>query len=291
MGVPSSHLVGQRRQDAAPRGRPGMPESDRAPGDVHLAPVHRPRRLSLPAFLPRRRVRQDLRTERFVNAAGPFVSDVCAKLGTDVPVFSERHLKASFHDVHGVIPRDAPLVIWEDAQHLSWSPAERALLMESEETRWLLDAFPASVHTRPEGGGAGDNVLVLWPYDARPVDVVFPIDADDVFPEIVLRGISRAVPGMQRYLEPLPKAFVDGGYYTKTAENRFLTGPLGLEGAFIVGALSGYGLMAACGAAELLAAHVTDAPRPEYAGAFTLERYDDPAYKTKFTAWGSKGQL
>jgi hypothetical protein len=149
-----------------------------------------------------------VRTARFVNAAGPLVADVCAWMGVQLPIFSERHLKASFHDVHGVLARDAPLVIWEDRQRLAWNEADRALLSESDETRWLLQEFPASVHTRPEGGGGSDNVLVLWPYDAEPVEVVFPIEVDPVFPEVALRGIARAVPGMRRYLDPFPKAFV-----------------------------------------------------------------------------------
>ncbi len=242
------------------------------------------------------RVRHDDRehhvtTPCFVNAAGPFVSEVGALLDVHLPVFSELHVKASIRDVHGVLPRNAPLVIWEDPQKLDWSDAERAALAEDAELRWLLEELPPSVHTRPEGGGASDNALVLWPYDAQPVDVVFPIRSDPVFPEVVLRGIARAVPGMRRYLDPLPRAFVDGGYYTKTRENRFLVGPLPVEGAFVLGALSGYGLMAACGAAELLAAHITGAALPTYAPAFAVARYDDPAYVERFAAWGSRGQL
>ena len=71
---------------------------------------------------------------------------------------------------------------------------------------------------------------------------------------------------------------MDGGYYTKTRENRFLAGPLPLEGAFVIGGLSGYGIMASNTAADLLADHVTERPLPPYASAFLPSRYDDPAY-------------
>jgi len=84
---------------------------------------------------------------------------------------------------------------------------------------------------------------------------------------------------------------VDGGYYTKTEENRFLAGPLPVEGAYVIGALSGYGLMAANGAADLLADHVAGRPLPDYAPAFALDRYDDPAYRASLAAWGDSGQL
>jgi hypothetical protein len=49
--------------------------------------------------------------------------------------------------------------------------------------------------------------------------------------------------------------------------------------------------MAACGAAELVAAHATGAPLPPYADAFRLERYDDPDYRARLDAWGFTGQL
>jgi glycine/D-amino acid oxidase-like deaminating enzyme len=64
-----------------------------------------------------------------------------------------------------------------------------------------------------------------------------------------------------------------------------------VDGAHVIGALSGYGLMAACGAGELLAAHVTGGPPPDYAPAFALTRYDDPAYLARLEAWGPTGQL
>ena len=63
------------------------------------------------------------------------------------------------------------------------------------------------------------------------------------------------------------------------------------DAAYVLGALSGYGLMAACAAAELLAAHMTSATLPIYAQAFSLERYADPAYQRLVKEWGSTGQL
>lgn len=78
--------------------------------------------------------------------------------------------------------------------------------------------------------------------------------------------------------------FVDGGYYTKAADNLPLIGPVpgAPAGAFMCGALSGYGVMAANAAGELLAQHVVGAPLPErYAPAFLPERWLDEAYVRK----------
>lgn len=70
----------------------------------------------------------------------------------------------------------------------------------------------------------------------------------------------------------------DGGFYTKTQENRPLIGPLGVEGGFVVGALSGFGVMASSAAGELAATWITGGELPDYAASLALQRYDDPAY-------------
>jgi glycine/D-amino acid oxidase-like deaminating enzyme len=70
-----------------------------------------------------------------------------------------------------------------------------------------------------------------------------------------------------------------------------LIGPLPVEGAFIIGALSGYGLMASQAAGELIAAHITHQELPDYAHAFDLRRYQDPQYLDLLNTWGSTGQL
>jgi glycine/D-amino acid oxidase-like deaminating enzyme len=132
---------------------------------------------------------------------------------------------------------------------------------------------------------------MLWAYHSEPVPPLLPLPADPEFPEIVLRGMTTLVPGLAAYLEKLPKVSVDGGYYTKTRENRPLIGPLPVQGAYILAALSGYGLMAACASGELLAAHVAGGALPGYAPAFVPSRYEEPGYLRKLEAWGATGQL
>ena len=53
--------------------------------------------------------------------------------------------------------------------------------------------------------------------------------------------------------------------------------PLVVIGAFVLGALSGFGTMAACAAGELCAAWIAGAPLPGYAQKLSLARYDDTA--------------
>jgi glycine/D-amino acid oxidase-like deaminating enzyme len=188
------------------------------------------------------------------------------------------------------MPREAPVTIWTDPVRLPWSDDERAELADSEHRR-LLDEFPAGVHGRPEGGGESQSILLIWTYDVEPVQPTFPLQFDPTYAEITIRGMARVIPAMAGYLTRLPRTFVDGGYYTKTRENRFLSGPLPVDGAYVIGALSGYGLMSSNTAADLLASHITGSPLPPYAPAFLPSRYEDPAYVKLLDTWGDSGQL
>lgn len=231
---------------------------------------------------------RDIATGVFVNAAGPFFRRVGEMAGVALPVFGESHVKLSFHDTRGALSQDAPLIIWNDPVHLAWREDEREALAADEEGRRLLDEFPAGVHGRPAGG---DSVLLYWTLDETRMEPVFPQTWDAATPEILLRGMAAMVPALEQYFDHLPRPYVDGGYYGKTEENRPLVGPSPVEGAFLMGAFSGFGIMTACAAGELLAAHVTGAELPPYAGAFTLERYDDPGYLAQFADTSSSGQI
>ena len=225
----------------------------------------------------------------FVNAAGPFLKEVGKLVGVDLPVHTELHLKAIIKDTLEVVGRDAPLLIWNDAQKLPWSDEEREALADDDETRWLTETFPSGVHTRPEGRGT--DILMLWEYHTELMEPVDAPGMDDQYPELALRGLAAMLPRMNGYFTKMPRPQLDGGFYTKTRENRPLVGSMGVEGAYVIGAVSGYGIMSACGVGELLAKHVTGGELPSYANAFSLSRYDDPAYQKKLENWGDSGQL
>jgi glycine/D-amino acid oxidase-like deaminating enzyme len=235
--------------------------------------------------------RRTIGTPRFVNAAGPHVKTVGRLLDVEIPVFCERHAKVAFHDTQAVVPRHAPMMIWTDPVRLPWSDDEREELGQAESLRHLLEEMPAGVHGRPEGGGDSPIMLGVWTYDVEPMEPRFPVEFDPAYAEIVIRGMTRLIPGLRAYVPRLPKHFVDGGYYTKTEENRLLSGPLPVEGAYVLGGLSGYGMMSSNGAADLLADYIAERPLPRYAPAFRLDRYESPAYRALLADWGDSGQL
>jgi sarcosine oxidase, subunit beta len=227
----------------------------------------------------------------FINAAGPFLKEVGALLGTDLPVYTELHMKASINDTSGAVGRDAPLLIWDDPQTLPWEADERLALAEDPESRWLTEPFRAGVHTRPEGGRDSQTILMLWEYQTKISPPNWPPALDDQYPEIALRGLAAMLPAMREYFKKMPRPQLDGGYYTRTRENRPLIGPLEVVGAYLIGAVSGYGIMSACGAGELLAEHVRGLSLPVYARAFQLDRYSDPDYQKKLEIQDDSGQL
>src|SRR5262245_7804175 len=114
---------------------------------------------------------------------------------------------------------------------------------------------------------------------------------DELYPEIALRGLAVMLPRMREYFGRMPRPQLDGGYYTKTPENRPLVGPMGVDGAYVIGAVSGYGIMSACGVGDLLAQQVTGGEPPSYAWAFSLARYDEPEYRKQLENWVESGQL
>lgn len=234
---------------------------------------------------------QTISTRRFVVAGGPHLADVGRMIGVELPVYNEYHAKIAISDRLGIVPRGAPLLIWSDEQKLPWTAEERRMLAEAQDTHWLLDTFPQGVHARPEGSGGSPILLILWTYHTEPVDPVFPPPVDPDYPEIAIRGLATMIPGLRQYFGRLPKPIVDGGYYTKTRENRPLIGRLPVRGAYVIGALSGYGLMASMAAGDLLARYMVGDELPDYASAFSLERYDDPAYRELLEHWGTTGQL
>ena len=234
--------------------------------------------------------------DRFINAAGPFAGNIAAMLDVHLPIENIFQQKIAFEDTLGAIPRDQPFSIDLDDKRLSWSEDEREMLAEDPDLAWLSASLPGGTHCRPEGGEHGKWVKLGWAYNS---DVSIPQEdlanepkLDKQFPEIVIRGAAEFIPSLAAYIEKPPLRFsLYGGYYTLTEENWPLIGPLDDKGAFVVGALSGFGSMAACAAGELAAAWVCDNELPSYAKQLSLARYDDDALMTKLRNSHSKGVL
>lgn len=210
-----------------------------------------------------------IETERVVVAAGPALPAMLQMMDLELPIFHELHSKVTMRDRGRTIPRDAPFVIWSDP----------------------VGDMPGGVHARPVDLTHGDELYLIWTYETDRRPYKWPPQFDEAYRQTCLDGCARMVPGMKMYPAETPGT-IDGGYYCKTPENRPLVGPLPVRGAFVCGALSGSGLMAAHALGELVSQHVAEEQLPDYARWFLPSRYDDPAYRQLMESWGPLvGQL
>jgi glycine/D-amino acid oxidase-like deaminating enzyme len=232
--------------------------------------------------------RSTLQADRLVNAAGPFVQDIARMLGEELPVQCVYQQKIAFADRGGAISRHMPFTIDLDSQQLQWSDEDRELLAADPATRKLVEPMAGGIHCRPDGPVDGAWIKLGWAYNQTPTDPhsVEPIDPH--FPDIVLRAASRLHKGLAQYIGKLPRdAHHYGGYYTMTAENWPLIGPMRTPGAYAAAALSGYGSMAACATGSLAAAWVTGTALPEYAHMLSSARHADAVLMRSLFAAGS----
>lgn len=230
-----------------------------------------------------------LETEQVVLAAGPFTGELADMLGIRLPVENFLQRKVVIPDPLGIVPRDMAFTVCADSVRLVWSDEDRDLIASEPGYQWLLQPFPAGLHIKPEPGG---RIKLGWAYNrqSEPPRREFHDDVD--FPNVVIRGASRFIPGLKPYLQKLPTPVVQiAGYYSRTAENWPLIGPLDRDGIYTVSALSGFGTMAACAAGALCAAWLTGAPLPEHARHFHPGRYSDSHILAEIGRLDSDGQL
>lgn len=237
-----------------------------------------------------------INAEAIVNAAGPFARHVAGMLDIDLPIRNVFQQKIALEDRNGAIPRALPFSIDLDNQDLKWTAEERELLADDPQMQWLLKDISGGIHCRPEGGATGTWVKLGWAYNdeaSEPEeDPVNDTHFDPQFPEIVLRGGAALNPGLGQYIESFPSRCSHyGGYYPMTHENWPLIGPLGVDGAFVTGALSGFGSMSACAAGALCASWIAGGDLPSYARQLSLERYDDEELMAEIENAGNKGIL
>lgn len=232
------------------------------------------------------------RAECLVDAAGPFAGEIAGLLGERLPVHCIFHQKIAFDDTEHAIPRSMPFAIDLDEHVIAWTADEREMLASDPALAWLTKPMPGGIHCRPDGGDHGTWIKLGWAYNRTEGDPSGPAPLDTNFPDIVLRAASRLNPSLQTYLGRLPRRRTHyGGYYTMTAENWPLIGPMATDGSYVCGALSGYGTMSACAAGSICAAWIAGSALPDFAEALSLGRYEDPALMDELSRLGSKGVL
>lgn len=234
--------------------------------------------------------KSQLTARQLVLTAGPMNPVLAINLGIELPVQSILQRKFVIPDIEKIIPRDMPYTIFADPQHLGWSKDEQELFADDPEFRYLLGLFPGGLHIKPE---SRNGIKLGWAFNRQAEEPQWQPPSNYDFPNIVLKGASKFIPGLKAYVDQTPTPVVQfAGYYTRTAENWPLIGPLEpCTNLFTIAALSGFGTMAACGAGELLAQWMSGEDKPSHARYFHPDRYSDPEILAEIDQIESDGQL
>jgi glycine/D-amino acid oxidase-like deaminating enzyme len=210
-------------------------------------------------------------------------------LGMQFPIINTLQRKFVIPDPKKIIPRDMPFTIYVDSQFLNWTEEEKAFFVTDEKLHGLLEEFPGGLHIKPDGQG----IKLGWALEKNDFEPTWEIPRSDIFPQIVLRGASRFIPQLADYANNIPSPLVQyGGFYTRTKENWPLIGPTEQSNVYVIGALSGFGTMAACAAGELCADHIYGKKDlPGYAAFFRPSRYNDAAIIRLLQGANNDGQL
>ncbi|MEI6318071.1 MAG: FAD-binding oxidoreductase [Pseudomonadota bacterium] len=236
-----------------------------------------------------------LQADRIVNAAGPRLQDIASMLGEDLQVECVFQQKIAFPDTLQAVARHQPFAIDLDGQTLPWSDEDRALLAADPVTRKLTEPMKGGIHCRPDGPVDGNWIKLGWAYNEAPSDRhADPLGTaliDPQFPDSLIRAASRLQPALAAYIGKLPRGMRHyGGFYTQTTENWPLIGPMATPGAFVAGALSGFGSMGACATGSLCAAWIAGKPVPSFATALAPARRQDTRLMTELAGL-AKGTL
>ena len=238
----------------------------------------------------------NIAADKVVNAAGPYIAEIAEMLEVQLPVENSFQQKLAFEDHLAAVPRTQPFSIDIDQTTLDWNEQERTALADDPQLAWLAKPITGGIHCRPEGKGKW--IKLGWAYNRNSSipnnqrQLTEDARFDRNFPEVVMRGAARLNPNLAPYIDALPPQRAHyGGYYTLTKENWPLIGPLDGQGAFLVGALSGFGSMSACAAGSLCADWLCDGPKPAYAHALSMARYQDPILSKQLAQSSDTGIL
>jgi glycine/D-amino acid oxidase-like deaminating enzyme len=194
-------------------------------------------------------------TRHFVNAAGPFVSHVAARMQVPLPVTNVLQQKVAFADPQGAIPPESPFTICLDPS----------------------GSLPAGLHLKPDSLDGRPVIKLGCAFNQDPEEPRWDPAGSSDFAARVLGAAAELVPGMGKYAGQAPVAH-DAGYYTRTPDDLPLIGPLGPDGGFVVGGFAGYGAMVACAAGEIAASWITGREPPPWATLFTPDRFARSGY-------------
>lgn len=227
---------------------------------------------------------QHINTPKLLLALGPDIASQKNILGQDIPLDNVFHQKIMLCDEGEVIPSNMPFMIFRDAPTADFSSSEHDYLKQHTGT----DDIPGNFHIRRVNPRW---IHVGWAFNRQSSSTLEGAHFEELFPKVVLKGISSFIPTLAPYAEHIPQPIqISGGFYTRTPENLPIIQETTHKGLYVIGALSGFGVMMGCGAGEIMSRLITEKDIPDYTNQFSVSRYDAPDYQQAMLNYGS-GEL
>jgi glycine/D-amino acid oxidase-like deaminating enzyme len=214
---------------------------------------------------------QTVDTRQVLFAVGPNLPQIATILDLEFPLQNVFHQKVMLQDNGQVLPDGMPFMIFTDSPSCDWTEAELAYLRKHTQSEHI----PGNFHIRRVNP---DWIHLGWAFNNQPARNIEQAYFERLYPQAVIKGLSSFIPALESYTASIPQpTLVSGGFYTRTPENLPILQQV-QSGVYIIGALSGFGVMMGCGVGEIMSRMMAGQDVPNYVQHFSASRYNDPAY-------------
>ena len=214
-----------------------------------------------------------IRTAKVLLAMGPEMLNFREMLDTSLPLENFYQRKLILRDEGSILPEGMPFMIITDAPRVHWTESELAHFRENG----VQDEIPGNLHIRRVNPAW---VHMGWAFN-RQNGAAETTEPDSHFAKLVVKGMSSFVPAMRPYVGNIPQpAIVSGGFYTRATDNLPIVDQTA-AGIYLIGALSGFGIMMGCALGEIMSDMIVEADLPKYLRHFSAKRYRDAQYVQK----------
>ena len=211
-----------------------------------------------------------IRSAKVMLALGPELLDCRELLDTNLPLENFYQRKLMLRDEGAILPEGMPFMIFTDSPRVDWTKSELAHFR----SHGLRDDIPGNLHIRRVNPAW---VHMGWAFN-RQTGAAEATEPDSRFADLAVKGISSFVPEVRPFVGNIPQpAIVSGGFYTRTTDNLPIVDQTASD-IYLIGALSGFGIMMCCALGEIMSDMIVEAVVPEYARHFSAKRYQDAQY-------------
>lgn len=214
---------------------------------------------------------QAIQTNKLLFAVGPNLPHRLNWLELDLSLTNVFHQKVMLRDKGKILPDGMPFMIFMDSPTGEWTDEELDYLHAHAQS----EQIPGNFHIRRVNP---DWIHLGWAFNCQESNELDPSHFEPLYPKVALKGISSFIPSLQSFAQNIPQPIiVSGGFYTQTPENLPIIQQTA-SGVYVIGALSGFGVMVGCGVGDIMSDMIAGHTVPDYVRQFSASRYNNPDY-------------